>query len=120
MKSEAWKTTFTCSFRSHSPWRFRRLGGDQDQLIAMDGPQFRLAAWVRGLRCERIQSGCRCSLYPDAGSAPPQDDVRAGVYRLVKETPSCIRSAIRIRLKILCRAYGAPLCFFLLTHGGSV
>src|SRR5262249_53362907 len=58
--------------------------------------------------------------YIQTQEAPPQDDVRARVYRLVKEPPSCIQSAIRIRLKILCRAYGSPPCFFLLTHGGAV
>src|SRR5262249_34939393 len=75
-------------------------GGDQDQLIPMDGPEFRLAARVRGLRCERVQSGCRCSLYPDARSTPPQDDVRAGIYRPAGGTRHRIRSAVRIRLKI--------------------
>src|SRR5262245_59139857 len=78
----------------------------------MDGPQFRLAAWIRGLRGKRIQCESSRALHPDAGSASPKDDVRAGIHRLAKETRRCIRSAVRIRLKVLCRAYGALPLFF--------
>src|SRR5215472_1908951 len=86
----------------------------------MDGPQFRVAARIRSLRRERFQCRCRGSLYPDAGSASPKDDLRTGIHRLARETRRCIRSAIRIRLKILCRASGAVLLFVTVTHGDAV